>query len=120
MKHVYNFRLQGQGNKYFLFRRISFIACFLLLLHTISAQSIFTNGINDPSPFSSNPFTAGQVINANITVSGIGRGSGITGNAGSYRYNAANWSTGGIDMNDYFEFTLTPNTGYLINFTSFG
>eukprot|EP01035_Chromulina_nebulosa_P062317 gene62317-85214_t len=65
-----------------------------------------------------NPYTAGQTVNPNITVSGIGRGSGITGNNANNRYNARSWSLF-FDANGYFEFTLTPNSGFLIDFTSF-
>ncbi len=118
MKHLYNFKIKQAGSRTFFLRRFTFFSVLLLTLNVSSAQ-IFTNPITDASPFSSNPFTTGQTVNANITVSGIGRGSGITGNAGSNRYNAANWSTTGIDLNDYFEFTLIPNAGFLINFTSF-
>lgn len=83
------------------------------------AQVLLNNVINDANPSAYNPFTLGQTVAGNITASGIGRGSGISGNAGSNRYNAANWSTGSMDMNDYFEFTFTPAAGYEIDFTSF-
>lgn len=83
------------------------------------AQSIWTNPITGSNPNSTNPYTAGQIVDANITVSGIGRGSGITGNAGNDRFNATAWSTSGIDLNDYFTFTLTPATNYKINLSSF-
>jgi len=95
----------------------------LQLIITISVftssfgQSIWTNSITDSNPSASNPFTAGQVVSANLTVSGIGRGTGITANAGSNRYNAANWATA-FDANDYFTFTLTPASGFQINFVS--
>lgn len=82
-------------------------------------QSIFTNPITGTNPNTANPYTTGQTVNANITVSGIGRGSGITGNLGNDRYNATAWNTGGIDLNDYFEFTLTPNATFEIDFVSF-
>ena len=45
-----------------------------------NGQSIFSNTITGTTPNTSNPYTIGQVTNANITVSGIGRGSGISGN----------------------------------------
>ena len=82
-------------------------------------QSIFDNPITDTNPSTDNPYIAGQNVNANITVSGIGRGSGITGSSATNRYNANNWSTTTLDTNDYFEFTLTPNSGYQINFSNF-
>ncbi len=84
-----------------------------------SNSSIWYNSISGTNPNNANPYSAGDVAASNITVSGIGRGTGITGSNASNRYNANGWSTGAIDHNDYFSFTLTPNSGYKINFTSF-
>lgn len=95
----------------------------LLLALCISAfswgQSIFTNPITGTNPNTTNPYTIGQTVDPNITVSGIGRGAGITGTNANNRYNANAWSTTTIDLTDYFEFTLTPNSGYKIDFVSF-
>jgi hypothetical protein len=88
-------------------------------LTSIQAQSIFDNPITDPNPSAFNPFTSGQNVNSNITVSGIGRGAGINANAGSNRYNANSWNTGDIDLSAYFEWILTPNFGQRIDFTDF-
>lgn len=41
-------------------------------------QSIFENPITGINPSSFNPYTNGQVIDANISVTGIGYGSGVT------------------------------------------
>lgn len=84
-----------------------------------AAQSIFSNGITDGNPSAANPFTAGQVVDANLTVTGIGRGPGINPNAGSNRYNATAWSFPGFDANDYFTMTLTPNPGFEIDLVNF-
>ena len=96
----------------------------LLLLYLASysigwAQSIFDNPITGTTPNTANPYTTGQSFNADITVSGIGRGTGISGTNANNRYNANGWSTGAIDLNDYFYFTLTPNAGRRIDFVSF-
>lgn len=95
---------------------IGFIIVFCIGFNVQNAfgQSIFYNPITGTTPNTSNPYTTGQVVNANITVSGIGRGSGITSNNANDRYNAQSWPNGGRDANDYFEFTLTPNAGYKI------
>src|SRR5690606_35479823 len=77
-------------------------------------QSIWLNTIDGTNPSTANPFTAGQAHDLNITVSGIGRGTGINENEGSDRYNANSWDTTNIDLSAYFYFTLTPNTGYQI------
>jgi len=98
--------------------------CFSVLLvfafGISKAQSIFDNPITGTNPNTFNPYTIGQTVNPNITASGIGRGTGITGSSTNNRYNASQWTTNAtIDLNDYFEFTLTPNPGIGIGFTSF-
>ena len=91
----------------------------LVVADTSFGAVIFTNDITDANPSASNPFTTGQTFDTNITVSGIGRGAGANANAGSNRYNANSWNTAAIDLTAYFTFTLTPNTGYEIDFTNF-
>ncbi|MBX7181685.1 MAG: choice-of-anchor D domain-containing protein [Bacteroidia bacterium] len=82
--------------------------------------TIWTNPITGTNPGLSNPWTSGDSYDANLVVSGIGRSAGINGNSANDRYNATNWSTSGtIDLTKYFEFTLTPVSGYEIDFTSF-
>jgi len=90
-----------------------------LFASSIFAQSIFTNPITAADPSLNNPYTTGQTVNANITVSGIGRGTGITASTALNRYSAINWNLVSLDANDYFEFTLTPNATYKIDFVSF-
>jgi len=82
-------------------------------------QSIFDNPLTFASAVQASPYTAGQTVDPNITVSGIARGSGITGSAALNRYSASGWNSAALDVNDYYEFTLTPNTGYKIDFVSF-
>ncbi|MCG9791758.1 hypothetical protein [Flavobacterium algicola] len=101
----------------------SIIIVFIFFMSQCYGQSIFENSITDPSPTVYpalfDPFTSGQVVNTNITVSGIGRGTGLNQNSGGDRYNARDWNFTNLDPNDYFEFILTPNTGYKISFTAF-
>lgn len=99
---------------------VGFAALSLAVGETASAATaIFTNPITGTNPNTSNPYTAGQTFDANITVSGIGRGSGINGTNSNDRFNATGWSSGGLDLNDYFTWTLTPNAGYKISFDNF-
>jgi hypothetical protein len=86
---------------------------------TLVPASIFANTITGTNPGLASPYTTGQTFNSHITVSGIERGAGLTGASTNDIYNASAWSTGAIDLTDYFEFTLTPNTGYQINLSSF-
>lgn len=101
--------------------RIILLTCWILI--TINSKSqIWSNDITATNPNTSNPFTSGQMVNSNITVSGIGRGSGITGVNTNNRYNAVNWAGTSLDLDQYFSFTLTPNNNnpnYQIYFSNF-
>ena len=94
-------------------------AVFVFLASTVNAQSIFTNPITGTNPNTANPYTTGQTVDSNLGVTGIGRGTGISGNAGDNRYNATSWNTTALDANEYFTFTLTPNSGFQLNLVSF-
>ncbi len=84
-----------------------------------NAQVVFENPITGANPNTSNPYILGQSFNSNVTVSGIGRGSGITGSNGNNRYSANNWTQGASsDNNDYFYWTLTPTACNEIDFSS--
>ncbi|WP_159691211.1 hypothetical protein, partial [Flavobacterium sp. 9R] len=87
--------------------------------NTVPTQPIWSNLITASDPSASNPYTTGDLKDANISVSGISRGPGITGFAVSGRYDAIGWDSAGLNANDYFEFTLTPNSSYKINLQSF-
>lgn len=93
----------------------------LLLLSFVNGftQSIFDNPITGTNPNTTNPYIIGQTVNANITVSGIGRGTGIVGAAANDRYNASGLNSVALDVNDYFEFTITPNASFSVSFISF-
>ena len=95
------------------------ISVLFLNLTFAWGQSIFTNPITGTNPNTSNPYIIGQTIDANITVSGIGRGAGATGTNANDRYNANSWNTVAIDISAYFEWTLTPSAGCDIDFVSF-
>ncbi len=84
-----------------------------------SGAVIFTNPITGTNPNTDNPYTTGQTFDANITVSGIGRGAGIVGTDANNRYNANSWNTAAIDLTAYFTLTLTPKAGFEIDFTNF-
>ncbi len=95
------------------------IVCLIAFLtQNAFSQSIFTNPITDANPSASNPFTTGQTVDANLTVSGIGYGSGLTAVSSIDRYNFKSWPTGGLSTTDYIEFVLTPNSTFKINLSS--
>ena len=92
---------------------------FLLALNLSYGQSFFSNEITDTNPSLNNPYTNGQIVDPNITVTGIGRSSGITPTTAGNRYAAVGWNNVPFDNQKYFEFTITPNAGYEIDFNSF-
>jgi hypothetical protein len=99
---------------------LSLVAALIVVVNSLPATSadIFSNPIDDSNPSTADPFTAGQNVDANITVTGLGRGPGIGPNAGSNRYNARSWSFPDFDDTDYFTWTLTPNSNFEIDFNS--
>jgi hypothetical protein len=92
------------------------LVAILALSNKLFGQVIFENKIIGVNPNSDNPYLIGQTFDSNITVSGIGRGIGVNGNAANNRYNARDWKLGAFDENDYFEFRITPRAGYKIDF----
>jgi hypothetical protein len=91
----------------------------LLLFNSFQfiAQAIFSNPITGTNPNSSNPYTTGQTVASGLSVSGIGRGSGITGRNSNNSYNARSWTTNTTpDLNDYYEWTIVPSACSKIDF----
>lgn len=83
----------------------------------IEAQVLFSNPITGTNPNDFNPYTTGQTVASGLTVSGIGRGVGIVSKNLNDGYNARNWTTNAnIDVNDYFQWQLTPSQCKVLNF----
>lgn len=95
------------------------VVCTSLALNCLYGQSIWTNPITGTNPNTSNPYTTGDVVDMNITVSGIGRGAGLISEDSNDRYNARGWNSTSLDIGDYFSFILSPNDKYKITFGSF-
>ena len=93
---------------------ILLFACGLL-----NAQSVFTNPITGTNPSASSPYTTGQTVTSNLTASGIKRGTGITAATVANAYGASGWNSGSLNVNDYYEFTLTPSTCYSLSLSNF-
>ena len=100
--------------------KLKVVAVVLLLTFAMPSfgQSIWTNPINGTNPGLTSPFTSGDVRDPNIAVSGISRGTTISGNIANNRYNANTWNSATFSATKYFEWTLTPNAGYRIDFSS--
>ncbi len=100
---------------------LGFLVFFSMLLSVnVQGAVVLTNPITGTNPGVTSPYTTGQSTPAgNVTATGISTGPGIGGTNANDRYNANNWSLVGIDLGDYFEFTITPNSGYKLSFTNF-
>jgi len=95
------------------------LLCMLMTNLSVQAQNIiFKNDINHSDPSQFNPFSIGQITDGNISATGIGRGPGLIAAAAADIYSVTGWNTPAVDLTAYLEFTLTPNTGFKINFTS--
>lgn len=98
---------------------------FIILLSTVCygnayAQPVWSNDITSRNPGLTNPYTTGQVVSPNITVSGIGHSPAISGTVGDDLYNTNLWSSSTVlDTNRYLYFTLTPVAGYRLNLLNF-
>lgn len=108
-------------------KKMTYIKSLTLILALFGAvnmgfgQSIFDNPIMGSNPGQISPYLTGQTVDPNITVSGVVRGPGLVGRNGDDRYNASRWDSVGDspDVNDYIEFTLTPDAAFEIDFISF-
>lgn len=115
--HVKTFEIENT----YLFA-IGMLFCLLFGgVGSVEGQSIWENEITGIGIVADEniPFTSGQIISPNISVSGIGIGSGISGISSNNRYNANSWNTISLDLTAYFYFTLTPNPTNNIDFVSF-
>jgi hypothetical protein len=85
----------------------------------LRAQNLFSNPITGSTTSSSlTPYTTGQVVASNLTVSGISIGLGNTTDTANNAYRALSWNSPTLDVTDYFSWTLNPNSGFQIDFTS--
>jgi hypothetical protein len=100
-------------------KNIIALIVFLFAFNFGYGQSIFSNEIEGFRPNTENPYFTGQIVDPNITASGIGRGGGIGGANADNRYSAKLWDVAALDATKYFYFSMTPNAGYEIDFVSF-
>jgi predicted extracellular nuclease len=92
------------------------ILTLLFTLNTVQAELLstytFTNAIGNEATFEpDNQPNKG-------TLSPINRGTGLTPKKAKDTFNAQNWSTGALDMTDYYSLTIQPNCGLEMTLTS--
>ena len=98
------------------------VASLIAISQASYGASIATNAITDTNPSASNPYTNGQVVDPNVSFSGIGRSTVGTLSASSAtgRYSASGWATTStVNLNDYYSFTFTPIAGDSYSFQDF-
>lgn len=97
------------------FRNVAIVA-FLLITAGARGQIVtfgFSGAAGNEATFNA------DAQPANATVSAMSRGSGIGTNTTAGWFVASAWTTStSLDANDYFEFTITPSSGYQLSLTS--
>jgi hypothetical protein len=94
--------------------------CLFLMAHSLSFSQVWTNAITGTNPSATSPYTTGDVTSPHISVSGIGRGSGIVADNADDRYCAKSWDTPSMDANGYFTFQMVKVSGSIdLDLTSF-
>jgi hypothetical protein len=101
-------------------RKVLFFAAFTCTIGagSIAFGSIFANPITGANPGASTPYTAGQTFDPNVTVSGISR-VGVGNTSAVDRYNTNSWNTGAINLGAYITWTITPQSGFEVDFLNF-
>jgi hypothetical protein len=104
-----------------MIRKLLLLIIFIIF-PVLTFGQIWTNPITGNNINSNNTYTSGDVKDTNITVSGISRGTGVQSAVANNSYSAVDWTNNTNSANvtsDYFQFTITPNSGYKIDLTSF-
>ena len=91
---------------------------FSIIIALLCAGLIHSQEIASFSSLANSGCSGTIYSDSNITTSGICRGSGIVENTGS-TYNSRRWTTATtLDLNDYLEWTITPNAGHQMDLTT--
>lgn len=101
-------------------RRIAGPACLLVALSLPTAA--FAAPFTATYTFTGSPGNqASEPVDANpvgALFSAITRGPGVVASAGIDSINSSGWTTGAaIDVNDYYEFTITPSANFALDVT---
>ncbi len=99
---------------YFTLRILSLAKCtlliHLLLLSYISHAQLVTYSFTGAAGNEANFPPDNQPVNG--TASNMSRGTGLTPSASANTFSASAFSTTGIDLNDFFAFSIQPNVGF--------
>jgi hypothetical protein len=103
-----------------LLKTLALLWLAIVLLSAASAWAqprIYRNNIDSTDPSAENPYVTGEIKDPNVTVSGLIRSTGLVPSTAQASFRATGWNTASLNANNYFEWTITPNDGYALNFT---
>jgi len=95
---------------------IKAILILLLTLNTVQAELLSTYTFTDTIGNEATIEPDNQPNNG--TLSAINRGTGLTPKNAKGTFNAQNWSTGTLDLTDYYSLTIQPKCGFEMTLTS--
>jgi hypothetical protein len=97
-------------------RQLLVCTCLLSLGGTLQAAVITTYDFTGAA--GNQASTGATGVASGLTASVLDRGSGLTPDAAANSISSTGWSTAGIDLTDFYGFTLTPNAGFTLNVDS--
>ncbi|MEN8218732.1 MAG: ExeM/NucH family extracellular endonuclease [Pseudomonadota bacterium] len=92
------------------------ILILLFTLNTVQAELLSTYTFTDAIGNEATIEPDNQPNNG--TLSAINRGTGLTPKKAKDTFNAQNWSTGTLDLTDYYSLTIQPKCGFEMTLTS--
>jgi hypothetical protein len=92
------------------------ILAAMMISGTAHAQSIGTYSFDGSAGNETTLPADAQPDDATLSV--MSRGAGVNPSTAGGAFSANGWSTGALDTTDYFEFTLTPDSGFAATLTS--
>lgn len=97
-----------------MYQIFGIMGSILLLSSNLNAQIVsysFTGAVGNETSVSPDQQPPGA------TAGSFTRGSGLNASAAADAFSASSWSTGGLALDDYFTFSLTPHSGYEVTLT---
>lgn len=110
-----------------LFQLLGLCTLCAVVAHTAAAQTLFTYTFADVTTSSGRSSTGG--VASNVTFSSFSASTSVAANssaAGVFGFatwttgatNGSNTFSGSVDANRYYEFTITPQSGYTVSLSS--
>jgi len=97
-----------------MYQNLGVVSGLLLLISHLNAQVVtysFSGAAGNEDSFAADSQPAGAVASV------FSRGSGINAASGADAFSANAWTTGELDADEYFTFSLTPDSGYEMSLT---